>query len=171
MSDNNHTKPFPPRLVRDLMTVGVLTCPPTIRVGELALLMLEKGAEAVIVLDPGDGHALGVVSQADLVKVCTQEEAGELTAEAVMSEGVPQIPPDIPIEAAAQIMDDLGVRTIYLMHHASGIEYPAAVLTYNHLLRLLAARSAEELHDLGIKASRQSPMDAFIARRDAARRK
>jgi CBS domain-containing protein len=171
MSDNNHTKPFPPRLVRDLMTVGVLTCPPTIRVGELALLMLEKGAEAVIVLDPGDGHALGVVSQADLVKVCTQEEAGELTAEAVMSEGVPQIPPDIPIEAAAQIMDDLGVRTIYLMHHASGIEYPAAVLTYNHLLRLLAARSAEELHDLGIKASRQSPMEAFIARRDAARRK
>lgn len=169
MSDNHQTKPFPPRLVRDLMTVGVLTCPPQTSLGDLARLMLEKNAEAVIVLDPSDGNALGVVSQVELAQVCGREGAAELTAEEVMREGVPQLPPDIPIEAAAQLMADLGVRTIFLMHHASGIEYPAGVLTFNHFLRLLAARSAEELHDLGIKASRQSPLEAFFSRRDASR--
>jgi hypothetical protein len=55
------------------------------------------------------------------------------------------------------------------MHHAGGIEYPAAVLTYKHLMRLLAARSPEELADLGIQARRQSPIETFIQRRDAAR--
>jgi hypothetical protein len=45
------------------------------------------------------------------------------------------------------------------------------VITYRHLLRHLAARNAEELHDLGMHAKRQSPMEAFIQRREEARRK
>jgi CBS domain-containing protein len=166
---DNPTQPFPPRLIRDLMTVGVLTCSPSTPAGDLARLLLEKGAEAVIVLDPTDGNALGMVSQAELVRVCASENAAQLTAEEIMREGVPQVPPDIPLEAAAQIMLDQGLRVLFLMHHAGGIVYPAGVLTFNHLLRMLAARSAEELHDLGIKASRQSPLEAYLQRRDAAR--
>jgi hypothetical protein len=38
-------------------------------------------------------------------------------------------------------------------------------------LRLLGARTKEELRDLGIRAARQSPLEAFIQRRDAARRR
>jgi CBS domain-containing protein len=49
-----------PRLVRDLMTVGVATCPPDTPVAGIARLLLEKDLEAVIVLDPGEGHDLGI---------------------------------------------------------------------------------------------------------------
>jgi len=158
------------------MTVGVATCSPDTPVSDLAELIIEKGIEAVVVLNPSDGHALGVVSQDDLVKAFSQrhqwdsKELAVPNAEEVMSAGVPQIPADIPLDAAAQIMIDRRKRTLFLMHHAGGIEYPAAVISYSHILRALTAKSEAEFTDLGIKAKRQSPLDAFIERRDAARK-
>jgi hypothetical protein len=88
-----------------------------------------------------------------------------------MRDGVPQVPPDIPLTAAAQLMQDFKVRTLFLMHHAGGIEYPAAMISYKHLLRHLVADNETELRDLGIGAERQTPLEMFIQRRDAARNK
>ncbi len=76
------------------------------------------------------------------------------------------MPPDIPLTAAAQMMQDQRVRVLFLMHHAGGIEYPAALISYQHLLRHLAARDDDELRDLGISAARQSPLETFIQRRE-----
>ena len=84
---------------------------------------------------------------------------------------VPQVPPDIPLTAAAQIMQDQGLRILFLTHHAGGIAYPAAYITYKHLLRHLGARDARDLRDLGIKAERESPLETFIRRRDEALRR
>jgi hypothetical protein len=88
-----------------------------------------------------------------------------------MRPDVPAVPPDIPLTAVAQIMQDMGVRVVYMTHHAGGIEYPAAYLTYKHLLRHLAARDEEELKDLGIKAEREAPLETFFRRRDEALRR
>lgn len=167
------------------MTVGVATCPPDALVKDLARLFVEKDLEAVVVLDPTDGNALGVISQDDLVQFYSnhagqdlilpggqgQEEIVSYKAADIMTEEIPQVPPDIPLAAAAQIMRDKGVRTLFLMHHAGGIEYPAGVITYTHLLRHLAARDETDLRDLGIQAARQSPLEAFIQRRDEARKR
>lgn len=160
-----------PELVRDLMTVGVATCSPETPIGDLARLLAEKGLEAVVVLDPADGHAMGFVSQDELVRAFAHQQTEGITAEQVMNDELLQAPPDIPLTAAAQLMLDRGVRVLYLMHHSSGIEYPAALISYQHLLRRLGARSREELQDLGVSASRQSPLEAFFQRRDAARRR
>lgn len=158
-----------PKLVRDLMTVGVQTCAPDTPLKELARLMLETGCESIVVLD--EGHALGVVGENELVASLGWEDRGALTAADVMREGVPQLPPDIPLAAGALLMRDMGMRTVFLMHHAAGVEYPAAYLSYRHLLRYLAAESEDELRDLGIYARRQAPVESFIRRRDEARRK
>jgi CBS domain-containing protein len=166
-------------LVRDLMKVGVLTCPPSTPVTEIARLLMEKNLEAVVVLDPEDGNALGVVGQDELVRAYANrppEAVGQLssidlTAADVMREGVPQAPADIPLTAAVQIMQDQHLRVLFLMHHAGGIEYPAAWLSYNHILRHLAARDEAELSDLGIRAERQTPLETFIQKRDAAQLK
>jgi len=157
-------------LVRDLMTVGVRTCAPATPIVDLARFMLEQDLEAIVVLDH-DGHAVGVVSRDDLVRAYTRADCRSLTAEAVMTDGVPQVPPDIPLAAAAQIMQDRGVRAVFLMHHAGGIAYPAAMLSYTHLLRHLSAQEDDELRDLGIRKDRQSPIETFKQRRDAARRR
>lgn len=168
MSENRSANP---ELVRDLMTVGVATCSPETPIGDVARLLLEKNLEAVVVLDPADGHALGYVSQDELVRSFAHQQIDTLTAEQVMHDEVPQAPPDIPLTAAAQLMLDRSVRVLYLMHHSGGIEYPAALISYQHLLRRLGARTREELHDLGVSASRQSPLEAYFQRRDAARRR
>lgn len=157
-------------LVRDLMSVGVATCPPDTLIVEIARLLLDKQLEAIVVLDQ-EGHAVGVVSQDELVEAYTRDNWRDLTAEAVMCDGVPQVPPDIPLTAAAQIMQDQRVRVLFLMHHAGGIEYPAAALSYRSILRHLAARSDAELQDLGIAAARQPPLETFIQKRDAARQR
>ena len=157
-------------LVRDLMTVGVATCSETAPVTEIAQLMLDKALEAVVVLND-EGHGVGVVSQDDLVRAYARGDYHQLTAEAVMSDDVPQVPPDIPLTAAAQIMRDRRVRAVFLMHHADGVTYPAGVLTYRHFLRQITARDDSDLADLGIKAARQAPLQTFIERREAARRK
>lgn len=151
------------------MTVGVATCPPDTPVDSVARLLLEKNLEAVIVLDPEEGHALGIVSQEELVRAYDREGASQLKAEDVMRDGVPQAPPDIPLAVAAQLMRDQGVRVLFMMHHAAGVVYPAGYISYRHILRHLGARNAEELRDLGIQAERKSPIETFIERRDAAR--
>jgi CBS domain-containing protein len=105
------------------------------------------------------------------VRAYVRDNWDDLTAETIMTEGVLEIPPDIPLAAAAQIMRDHGVRIVFLMHNADGITYPAAMLTYYHLLRHLAAPNRSELTDLGIRAAREAPLEAFFKRRDEARRR
>jgi CBS-domain-containing membrane protein len=160
-----------PILVRDLMTIGVATCAPQTPVVDLARWMLDKGLEAFVVLDGEEGHALGIVGQDELVRAYAHSDVSQLKAMDILHEGVPEVPPDVPVTVAAQLMLDQGLRALFLMHHSAGIEYPAAVITYQHLLRHLAARDASELRDLGLHAGRQSPLDAFIQRRDATRKK
>lgn len=157
-------------LVRDLMQVGVATCPPDTLVSDLARTMVEKSLEAVIVLDPEEGHALGVVSQEELVQAFLRNDSKSIHVAEVMREGVQQIPPDIPLAVAVQMMHDQKVRILFLMHHASGIDYPAAFLSYSHIMRYLAAQEESDLHGLGVEAERKNPLDAFIERREAARR-
>jgi CBS domain-containing protein len=158
------------------MTVGVPTCSSDTPVLDLARLIVQKNWEAVVVLDE-EGHAIGVVGQDELIDCYpdfTDEGPGALeglTAGEIMSEEIPQVPPDIPLSAAAKIMQDEGVRAVFQMHNAGGITYPAAMLTYAHLLRHLVARSPEELRDLGIEATRTSPLEAFLKRREEARKR
>ena len=91
------------RLVRDLMTVGVATCGPDASLTDIARLLLDKNLEAVVVLN-AEGHATGIVSQDEVVKAYSRDDCRQLTAEEVMRDDVPQIPPDIPLAAAAQII-------------------------------------------------------------------
>ncbi len=155
-----------PHLVRDLMTVGVVTCTPQTTVPELAQLLLDHDLDEVIVLD--DGKSLGVVGQDDLIAAIAKDGAKSLSAGDVMREGVPQIPRDIPLKAAAQIMRDQRERTLFLMHHAGD---PAAAISYKHYLRYLAAADLADLHDLGIKAERIPPLEDLFQRRTTARNK
>ncbi|MFC1936907.1 HPP family protein [Chloroflexota bacterium] len=159
-----------PKLVRDLMTVGVFTCQQDTPVVDLARVMQEKEIEGAVVLDK-EGHAVGVVTYNELVAAYGLGKYQEQTAEDIMMPGVPQVPPDIPLGAAAQIMQDQGIRVLFLMHNAGGIIYPAAFLSYKHFLRHMTKREDDDLKDLGIHADRKSPMDYYLERREAARRK
>lgn len=158
------------KLVRDLMTVGVPTCKWDSPVRDIARFLLEHHVEAMCVLD-AEGHGIGVVGEEELVAAYGRDDLDELKAEGIMSEGVPELGADIPLTVAAQMMKDKGIRIAYMMHNAGGIIYPAAYISYRHILRHIAAKDENDLKDLGLAAERKSPIEVFIERRDEARRK
>lgn len=158
------------KLVRDLMTVGVPTCKISTPVADIARFLLENNVEEMVVLGE-EGEGVGVCGYKELVRAYGREGVQTLTAEEVMSEGVPELPADISLNVAAQIMRDKYIRVAYMTHNSAGIIYPAASISYKHLVRHLAARDEAELKDLGIEAERKSPIDVFIERRDQARKK
>ena len=152
------------------MTVGVPTCKHDTPVRDIARYLLEHHVEAMCVLDE-EGHGIGVAGEQQLVSVYRRDNLDELTAEDIMSEGVPELGADIPLTVAAQMMKDKGIRIAYMMHNSAGIIYPAAFISYHHILRHLAAKDESELKDLGLAAERKSPIEQFIARRDEARKR
>jgi CBS domain-containing protein len=155
-------------LVRDLMTVGVPTCKPESLVADIASFLLEHDVEAMCVLDE-EGQAIGVVGPEELVAVHGRENAAGLPAEEVMTEGLPELDAETPLEVGAQLMKDRGTRIAYIMHNSAGISYPAAYISYRHVLQHLAARDQSELK--GPAAARKSPLQTFIERRDEARKR
>ena len=158
------------KLVRDLMTVGVPTCKISTLVVDIARFLIDNNVEEMVVLG-SEGEGVGVVGHEELIKVYGREDIKSLTAEQVMREGVPEFPADIPLIAAAQMLKDKGIRAAYMTHNSAGIIYPAAMISYKHIIRHIAAKDESELKDLGIAAERRSPVEKFIERRDEARKK
>lgn len=151
------------------MTVGVPTCKITTPVMEIACFLIENNVEELVVLGE-EGEGVGVCGYRELVSAYSLDDVRELTAEDVMSEGLPELPPDITLNLAAQLLRDKDIRVAYMNHNAAGIIYPAASISYRHLVRHLAAKDESELKDLGFKAERKSPLEKFIERRGEARK-
>jgi len=157
-------------LVRDLMTIGVPTCKTSTPIVDIARFLIDNNAEEMVVLGD-EGEGVGVVGYEELVTAYPRENIRGLTADDVMREGVPELPSDIPLIVAAQMMKDKKIRVAYMNHNSAGIIYPAAMISYRHIVRHLAAKDESELKDLGLAAERKSPVEVFVARRDDARRK
>ena len=158
------------KLVRDLMTIGVPTCKTDTRIVDIARFLIDNNAEEMVVLGD-EGEGVGVVGYEELVSAYHRENVGELTAEQVMREGVAELPSDIPLVAAAQMMKDKKTRVVYMNHNSAGIIYPAAMISYKHIVRHLAAKDESDLKDLGLKAERKSPVEVFVERKNEARKK
>jgi CBS domain-containing protein len=158
------------KLVRDLMTVGVPTCKTTTPLVDIARFLVENQVEEMVVLGD-EGEGVGIVGYEELVKSYSKEDVRSLTAENIMREGVPELPADITVALAAEMMKDRGIRVAYMLHNSAGIIYPAAMISYRHIVRHLAAQDDSELKDLGLTAERKSPIEKFIERRDEARKK
>jgi predicted transcriptional regulator len=156
------------KLVRDLMHIGVMTCQADTLLVEAVRTLLRERLESLIVLD-GHGHAVGMFSRREAGAVygrsgVDMDELMSLTVADVMRSDIPEVPPDIPAPAAVQIMLDRGVREIYLMHHAGGMSWPAAVLRFADVLNYLAAESEADVADKEHSAPRKSPIETFMER-------
>jgi CBS-domain-containing membrane protein len=162
-----------PLLVRDVMRLGVPTCKEADPLDKVAALMLDQAATALIVLDE-DADTRGWINETRLAQAYLQavsrsadsrrltSDAGPLTAADIMDEDVPEAPSDIPLAAAGQLMADLGVDHLFMLHHAAGRSWPASVLGLRDLVRALAG--PEYLKNQGMHAARPTPMDLFRQR-------
>ena len=64
-------------------------------------VVIGKRSEEVIVLNPEDGNAIGIVTQTDIVSAFSKGIAETLMAMDIMQEEINQILPDIPVIIAA----------------------------------------------------------------------
>lgn len=147
-------------LVRDLMQVGVPTCGEDTSLVEVARLLVERNASAVVVLDE-DGNAAGWIGEAHLARAMARDYQ-TLSASEVMDEDLPTTLPDLPAAAVAQFMVDQGLRQVFITHHSAGIQYPAAVFTLQDVARVIAGM--ERPSRVATGAERPSPIDLFKQR-------
>lgn len=134
-----------PKLVRDLMQIGVPTCRADLPLAQAVQILLRDQLEALVVLDER-GHAVGLFGRREAVIAYGRlgmavQDGASLTVAAAMRPEIPEIPPDIPAAVAAQIMLDQGGRALFLMHHDLGVSWPAAVLRFEDVLGDLVAEA------------------------------
>ncbi|MEA1999128.1 MAG: CBS domain-containing protein [Euryarchaeota archaeon] len=123
------------KLVRDVMTRGVVTVPFDTPVSESAKLLVKEDISSIVVTAP-DNEVVGVISEIDLIKVF-DKDWDKLTAEEVMSTFVRTINPEMTIKKAADIMRDLNIHRLLILHKAPGRSYdvPVGILSASDILR------------------------------------
>ena len=146
-----------PLLVRDLMQVGVPTCREDTLLRDAARLLVERNVGALIVLDE-DANMVGWIGEHHVASVAANSVV-TMSAGDLMDEHVPEILPDVPAAAAAQLMLDQGLRQMFISHHAAGIKYPAAMITLQDVCRIVAGM--ERAPGVGVGAERPSALDLF----------
>jgi len=121
--------------VRDVMTRGVVTASFDTPVSEIVKLLVEEDISGVAVTAP-DGEVVGVISEIDIIKFFDQDW-NKLTAEDVMSTFVRTIDPETTIKKAADIMRDLNIHRLLILHRAPGRSYdvPVGILSASDILR------------------------------------
>ncbi len=121
--------------VRDVMTRGVVTVPFDTPVSESAKLVVKEDISGIVVTAP-DNEAVGVISEIDLIKVF-DKDWDKLTAEEVMSTFVRTMDPEMTIKKAADIMRDLNIHRLLILHKAPGRSYdvPVGILSASDILR------------------------------------
>jgi predicted transcriptional regulator len=123
------------RMVRDVMTRGVITVSLDTPVREIAKLMVEKDISGVAVTAP-DNEVVGVIAEMDFIKVF-DHDWDKLTAEDIMSSFVRTIEPETTLKKAADIMKELNIHRLLILHRAPGRSYdvPVGILTASDILR------------------------------------
>lgn len=140
--------------VRDHMTRDVVTVTPTTRIHEVASLMVNHRVSGLPVLDE-KGCVVGIVTEADLLvrqkrrarvswlrffltgaeRLAREfQRAVETTAGEVMTREVISIGPDLPIEAAAAVLHERGIRRVPVV--ADGVL--VGILSRGDLVKALA---------------------------------
>ncbi|MBC7258879.1 MAG: CBS domain-containing protein [Chloroflexi bacterium] len=124
------------RYVRDVMHRGVVTCAPDTPLTEVAALMARDRASAVAVVNP-NGELVGIISRTDMVRAYLKPFAN-LRAEDIMTTQVATIIPDIPVQAAVQIMLDRGVHQLIILHARPAPQRPVGILTMDDIVKDMA---------------------------------
>ena len=129
---------------RDIMTSPVVTVPPDAQLKAVAALLVERGINAVPVVDAGD-RLCGIVSEADLLALETAaREHPPHTAREVMSQSVYTLAEDTDATVAARMMLRHGLKSVPVV---AG-DRVVGIVARRDLLRLVARGDDDVRADL-----------------------
>lgn len=124
------------KLLRDVMTRGVVTVPMEATVKEIAAMMTKQGLSGVAVIAP-DGGAVGVISDMDILKVIGKENWENILAESIMTTNIKIIKPTCTLGEAAKMMREKSIHRL-LVFSESGVgasQRPIGILSASDIVR------------------------------------
>lgn len=130
---------MPTKTVKDVMHVGLITCPVHTPIPEVARMMIKHDISAIVVTDES-GHLAGLIARTDLIVLYGYQEMWpHLTAEQAMVTKVATIAPNELATKAAQIMNERKYhRLIVTEMNGQGKEKPLGVVSMTDIVRDMA---------------------------------
>ncbi len=124
------------KLLRDVMTRGVVTVPMEATVKQIVNMMSKQGLSAVAVTGP-DSEAMGVISDMDIIKVLGKEKWEDITAESIMTSHMETARPTSTLGDAARMMREKDIHRL-LVFSERGVgasQRPIGILSASDIVR------------------------------------
>lgn len=132
------------KLVRDLMSVGLITCRPETSLGQAAAMLTQRRVHSLIVAD-GEGRPLGILTDFDLLAaewLSTDEESLQamrrMTAGELMTTPVDAMDAARPASEAAERMHREGIHRLMVTENGK----PVGVISVSDLVASLVRQHA-----------------------------
>lgn len=121
--------------VRDVMTTGVVSCPPDMPLRAVAAMMARDRIHSVVVFDGGPERAWAIVSDLDVVSAASADLDRE-TAAAVAGTPVVTIGPDERLTRVVQLMAEY--ESTHLVVVEPDTNRPVGIVSSLDIARILA---------------------------------
>lgn len=102
------------KLLKDVMTMRVVTIPSTLSIKEISKTMAKEGVSGVSVESPERG-VIGIVAECDVLRHFGKRNWELLTAEEIMIPYVETIRPETTLEEAADVMQKRRIHRLLVM--------------------------------------------------------
>ncbi len=124
------------KLLRDVMTRGVVTVPMEATARQVASLLSKRGLSGAAVVGP-DGEAMGVISDMDILKIIGKENWENMYAESIMTPHMVTAKPTWTLREAAKIMREKHIHRL-LVFSEEGVgasQRPIGILSASDVVR------------------------------------
>jgi len=127
------------KMVRDVMTRGVVTAHADASVVEIANMLTKQHVSGVVVVST-DGDVLGFISETDVLKVLNKPDLEHIVTEDVVSSRLVSVAPDATIGHAAKIMNEKHIHRLLVLSEkrAGSAQRPVGILSASDIVRMVA---------------------------------
>lgn len=124
------------RILRDIMTRGVVSVPMDLSIREVAEKMTQQNVSAVTVTDH-NGEIMGLISEMDVLKAVMDRTILNSAAETIMSSNIQSVDPSITLDKAASIMMNKGIHRLVVLSEpgVGASDRPVGILSAGDIIR------------------------------------
>jgi CBS domain-containing protein len=129
------------KLLRDVMTRGVVTVPMGSTIKQIAILLSKHSLSEAVVIGH-DGSAVGVISNMDILTVIGKENWENISAESIMTPYIETAKPTSTLVEAARIMGDKHIHRL-LIFSEQGVgasNRPIGIVSASDIVREVARK-------------------------------
>lgn len=129
------------KLLRDVMTRGVVTVPIGSTVKQIAILLSKHSLSEAVVIGR-NGSAAGVISNMDILKTIGKENWENMPVESIMTPYIETVKPTSTLAEAARIMGDKHIHRL-LIFSEQGVgasNRPIGIVSASDIVREVARK-------------------------------